>query len=341
MSIDLQTRYLGLDLKNPLIVGASPLGDRIDRVRQIEDAGASALILHSLFEEQILVDHLAEEHYVHGNEESYSEATSYFPASSDFSLNTETYLTHLEKIKKTVSIPVIGSLNGRTTLGWTDYAGEIEGAGADALELNLYFQPTVSETGPGAIEAEALEIVRAVREAVRIPVAVKISPYFTSLPHFVRQLETAGADGVVIFNRFYQPDIDIDELETAPHLELSTSQELLLRLRWLAILHGRFQLDLSCTGGVHTVDDMVKALMSGADSIQAVSAILRNGIEWIPDLLKQLENWLEEHEYAAVADLKGSMSYENTPNPEAIERANYVRTLTDAQLNERFGVIGL
>ncbi len=341
MSIDLKTRYLGLDLKNPLVVGASPLGNRIDRIRQIEDAGASALILHSLFEEQILFDHLAEEQYVHGNEESYSEATSYFPACSDFSLNTETYLTHLREIKETVSIPVIGSLNGRTTLGWTDYAGEIEGAGADALELNLYFQPTVSETGPAEIEAEALEIVRAVRATVRIPVAVKLSPYFTSLPHFVRQLEAAGADGVVIFNRFYQPDIDIDELEASPHLELSTSAELLLRLRWLAILHGRFKLDLSCTGGVHTAEDLVKSLMSGADSVQAVSAILRNGIEWIPAILGELETWMEEHEYAAVADLKGCMSYENTPNPEAIERANYVRTVTDAQLKERFGVIGL
>ncbi|MFP4352260.1 MAG: dihydroorotate dehydrogenase-like protein [Puniceicoccaceae bacterium] len=341
MSIDLRTRYLGLDLKNPLVVGASPLGDRIDRVRRIEDAGASALILHSLFEEQILIDHLAEEHYVRGNEESYSEATSYFPSGSDFSLNTETYLTHLRQIKESVSFPVIGSLNGRTTLGWTDYAAEIEGAGADALELNLYFQPTASETGPADIEADALEIVRSVRAAVRIPVAVKLSPYFTSLPHFVRQLEAAGADGVVLFNRFYQPDIDIDELAASPHLELSTSAELLLRLRWLAILHGRFKLDLSCTGGVHTAEDIVKALMSGADSVQAVSAILLNGIEWIPAVLGALETWMEEREYAAVADMKGSMSHENTPNPEAIERANYVRTVTDAQLKERFGVIGL
>ena len=341
MNIDLTTRYLGLELKNPLVVGASPIGDRLDRVRQSEDAGASALILHSLFEEQILVDHLAEEHYVHGNEESFSEATSYFPASAEFSLNTETYLSHIQQIKETASMPVIGSLNGRTPTGWTEYAAEIERAGADALELNLYFQPTVDETDPGAVEADALRIVRSVRESVGIPVAVKLSPYFTSLPHFVRQLEQCGADGAVIFNRFYQPDIDIEELATAPHLELSTSSELLLRLRWLAILHGRFDLDLACTGGVHTVHDMVKALMSGADAVQAVSAILKNGVEWIPSMLEQLEAWMEENEYASVADMKGCMSYDNTPNPEAVERANYVRTLTDAQLNERFGVIGL
>ena len=341
MNIDLSTRYLGLELKNPLVVGASPIGDRLDRVRQSEDAGASAIILHSLFEEQIMMDDLAEEHYVHGNEESFGEATSYFPSSASFSLNTETYLTHIQEIKQAVSLPVIGSLNGRTSTGWTDYASEIEAAGADALELNLYFQPTIDETDPAAIEAEALQIVSSVRKSVKIPVAVKLSPYFTSLPHFVRQLEKSGANAVVLFNRFYQPDIDIEELATAPHLELSTSSELLLRLRWLAILHGRFDLDLACTGGVHTAQDMVKAIMSGADSVQAVSAVLKNGVGWIASMLEQLEAWMDEHEYASVADMKGCMSYDNTPNPEAIERANYVRTLTDAQLNERFGVIGL
>lgn len=341
MNIDLSTHYLGLELKNPLVVGASPIANRLDSVRQSEDAGASAVILHSLFEEQIMMDDLAEEHYIHGNEESFGEATSYFPGSAAFSLNTETYLTHIQNIKQAVSIPVIGSLNGRTPTGWTDYASEIESAGADALELNLYFQPTIDETDPAEIEAEALQIVRSVRQSVNIPVAVKLSPYFTSLPHFVRQLEARGADAVVLFNRFYQPDIDIEELAHAPHLELSTSSELLLRLRWLAILHGRFDLDLACTGGVHTAHDLVKALMSGADAVQAVSAILKNGVDWIPTLLHQLEAWMEEHEYSSVTEMQGCMSYNNTPNPEAIERANYVRTLTDAQLNERFGVIGL
>lgn len=339
MNLDLTTRYLGLDLKNPLVVGASPVGGRIDRVKQCEDAGASAIILHSLFEEQILFDHLAEEQYVHGNEDSFSEATSYFPAMSEFSLNTETYLTHIEKLKRTVSMPVIGSLNGRTPSGWTEYAGEIESAGADALELNLYFQPTIEEKDPASVEADALEIVRSVRETVQIPIAVKLSPYFTSLPYFVRQLEKAGANGVALFNRFYQPDIDIEELETSPHLELSTSSELLLRLRWLAILHGRYDLDLSCTGGVHSVNDVVKALMAGADSVQIVSSVLKYGYSWISSLLELLDAWMTENEYTSVSEMKGCMSYGNTPNPEAIERANYVRTLTDAQLKERFGVI--
>ncbi len=339
MNPDLTTDYLGLKLKHPLVVGASPLVDHLDRVREIEDAGASAIVMHSLFEEQILMDHLAEEAFVEGPAETFSEATSYFPASSAFTLNTETYLSRIQKIKEMVSMPVIGSLNGRTPSGWTDYAKDIEQAGADALELNLYFQPSAVDKSPTEIETDAVSIVRSVCAQVQIPVAVKLSPYFTSLPHFVRQLEAAGARGVVLFNRFYQPDIDIEELQTLPHLQLSDSTELLLRLRWLAILRDPFNLSFACSGGVHSSVDALKAVMSGADCVQMVSALLKNGVRHLTTTLEGLTHWMEEHEYESISQMKGSMSYRNTPNPEAIERANYLKIITAAKLQDRFGPV--
>lgn len=339
MKLDLSTQYLGLTLPHPLVVGASPLVDNLDRVREIEDTGAAALIMHSLFEEQILMDHLSEERHVHGIEETFAEATSYFPASSAFALDPNTYLTRIQRIKEMVSMPVIGSLNGRTPSGWIDYARDIEQAGADALELNLYFQPAVTADHPAKIEMDAVNVVKSVCNQVKIPVAVKLSPYFTSLPHFVKHLEEAGAKGVVLFNRFYQPDIDIEELETLPHLQLSESSELLLRLRWLAILRDVVGVDLSCSGGVHTDVDVIKAVMSGADSVQLVSSLLKNGVSHMGMLRTQLEHWMEEHEYESLAEMKGSMSYRKSPNPDAIERANYVKILTDAQIHDRYGPV--
>lgn len=339
MNVDLKTKYLGLDLPHPLVVGASPLVGSLDRVREIEDAGAAALIMHSLFEEQILMDDLAEDSYIHGHEETFAEATSYFPGSSTFALNPETYLERIQEIKEIVSMPVIASLNGRTPSGWTDYAGDIEKAGADALELNLYFQPAVHADHPAKIEEDAVMIVKSVCDRVQIPVSVKLSPYFTSLPHFVKQVAEAGAKGVVLFNRFYQPDIDIEELQTTPYLQLSESSELLLRLRWLAILRDQVSIDLSCSGGVHTPVDVIKAVMSGADSVQMVSCLLKNGVGHLSTLRQQVQDWLEEHEYPSLAEMKGSMSYRNTPNPDAIERANYVKILTEAQIQDRFGPV--
>jgi len=327
MSIDLKTTYLGLPLKHPLIMGASPLVDQLSTVRELEEVGAAAIVMHSLFEEQIIAGVEGAEAHIHSHEDAFGEATSYFTSSADYALGADIYLDRIAEIKEAVSIPVIGSLNGRTPSGWTDFAADIESAGADALELNLYFQPSESETSPDELEAEAAGIVESVCNKISIPVAVKISPFFTSVPHFVRRLEKAGAKAVVLFNRFYQPDIDIENLETCPTLRLSNSDELLLRLRWLAILRDRFSLNLSCSGGVHTAEDAIKAIMAGADTVQLVSTILRNGPLRLTTMLREMTRWLEEYEYKTIDDARGSMSYRKTPNPEAIERANYLKIL--------------
>ncbi|MGE9290047.1 MAG: dihydroorotate dehydrogenase-like protein [Puniceicoccales bacterium] len=327
MSVELKTSYLGLELKHPLIVGASPLVDQLPKVRELEDAGAAAIVMHSLFEEQITGNEEGAETYIHSHEDTFAEATSYFPGDLDFALGPDMYLERISEIKEMVSIPVIGSLNGLTPSGWTGFASDIESAGADALELNLYFQPTDSEQSAEELEASAAATVESVCQKVSIPVAVKLSPYFSSLPHFVRRLENAGAKAVVLFNRFYQPDIDIVNLETVPALKLSDNRELLLRLRWLAILRDRFQLDLSCTGGVHTADDAIKAIMAGADTVQMVSSILKNGPAHLATVLEKMTLWLGEFDYKSVADARGSMSYRKTPNPKVIERANYLKIL--------------
>lgn len=327
MTVQLKTSYLGLSLKNPLIVGASPLVDYLSKVREIEDSGAAAIVMHSLFEEQMESMAAGTEAHLSSHEETYAEATSYFPSGVDFALGPERYLEQLRDIKETVSIPVIGSLNGRTPGGWTGFAADIEEAGADALELNLYFQPTDTETPAAVIESEAIAMVRAVRERISIPVAVKLSPFFTSLPHFARRIADAGAAAVVLFNRFYQPDIDIENLETVSKLHLSESSELLLRLRWMAILRDRIPVELSCSGGVHGAEDAIKAIMAGADTVQLVSCLLRHGPAYLRGVLEEMTRWLEEFEYVSVDDARGSMSYRNTPNPEAVERANYLKIL--------------
>lgn len=331
--MNLTTNYLGLELAHPFILGASPLASNLDRVRRAEDAGAAAITLHSLFEEQALHQEAGLAAHVHAHAESFGEAHSYFPAEVDYHYGPEEYLEHLAKAKQAVNTPVIASLNGTHLGGWNYFAKAIQEAGADALELNLYTTPSISDESPEIIESRLVEIVKSVCKTVSIPVAVKISPFFTSVAHFARRLEDAGAAGLVMFNRFYQPDIDLEALEHKPSLQLSDSSELLLRLRWIAMLYGRCQLDIACTGGVHTGQDAIKAVMCGADAVQLVSVLLRGGVECIGDLRRDLQTWLEEREYASLEQMKGSMSHRHAPNPEAIERANYMRTLQSWEPN--------
>lgn len=325
--MDLSTKYLGFDLPHPLVVGASPLIYKLDHVRRLEDAGVAALVMHSLFEEQIVHHQAGLEAHIESHEESFGEATSYFPQAAKFHLGPEKYLEQIQAIKEIVSCPVIASLNGLNEGTWVEYARLIEQAGADALELNLYFLPSTETDSSAVIEQRAFQVIRMVRQFVNIPVAVKISPYFTSLPHFVSRIEEAGAAGVVLFNRFFQPDIDTEELELTPHLELSNNSELLPRLRWLATLYGRTRLNMAVTGGVHSAEDVVKAIMAGADAVQIVSCLLKNGAGYAKTLLEAVKTWLEEHEYESIEQMRGSMSLVNSPNPEIVSRANYMRIL--------------
>jgi dihydroorotate dehydrogenase (fumarate) len=325
--MDLTTEYLGLSLAHPLMPGASPLVDNLDTVRQLEDAGASAITMHSLFEEQILQDAIWDTLHRKRHEESFAEALSYVARGDHFELGPDQYLEHIRRIKEAVNIPVIASLNGSHLGGWIDYSSLIEQAGADALELNLYFLPTDPSESGGDVERRMLDIIRVVRETVSIPLAVKLSPYFSSLCHFASELDALGVDGMVLFNRFYQPDLDIENLEAVPKLDLSNSHELRLRLRWLAILFGQINGDLAVSGGVHTVEDVVKAIMAGASAVQAVSSLLQRGPGHLRTLVKGLEEWLEEHQYESLQQMLGSMSLRTCPNPEAFERANYLKTL--------------
>lgn len=325
--MNLQTKYMGIDLPHPFIAGASPLSKTVDSARKVEDGGAAAMVVYSLFEEQFTRYQEGQEAHVHRYEETYAEATSYFTSTVEYHYEPDQYLGHISNLKDALDIPVIGSLNGTHTGTWVEYATNIQQAGADALELNLYYQPNVAEESASDVEQRLLDIVKAVRKDLTIPMAVKISPFFTSLPHFARELSKAGADAMVLFNRFYQPDVDTDELEIVPSLELSNSSELLLRLRWLAMLHGRQDLQLAVTGGVHTAQDAAKAIMSGAQAIQLVSTVLQNGPARFAAMREQLEAWMEEKEYHSLQQMLGSMSYLNAPEPEAIERANYLRIL--------------
>ncbi len=327
--IDLSTEYLGLKLSHPLMPGASPIVDDLDLVLRFEDAGAPAIVMHSLFEEQIEGEQLGIRRVLEQAAESTGEAASFLPSPEGFSLGPEEYLGQLARIKERVRIPVIASLNGSTPGGWLRYAKLLEQAGADAVELNVYFLPTDPSVGGAQVEDRAVEIVRTVRASVRIPVAVKLSPFYSSLPHLASRLEQAGANGLVLFNRFYQPDIDVEKLEVVHTLGLSTPAELVLRLRWLAILGGgpRRKLSLAASGGVHTAVDAVKALMAGAHAVQMVSALLQGGPRYLSIVKTELREWLEVHEYRSVAQLQGSMSLTRCPDPAAYERANYMRML--------------
>ena len=325
--MDLSTEYLGLPLPHPFMPGASPLVDDLDVVRRLEDAGAAAIVMHSLFEEQLTGEELATHHYMEGSAHSHAEAATYLPISRDFRLGPEEYLEQLRKVKAAVAVPVIGSLNGTTPGGWLDYARLMAESGADALELNVFQLATDADERGEEIEQRTLEMVRTVITEVPIPVAVKLTPAYTALPHFARRLEAAGARGLVLFNRFYQPDIDVEELQVVPALRLSDSSELLLRLRWLAILSGRFGLSLAASGGVHTALDAIKVLMTGAHAVQLVSALLRNGPEYLRSLREGVVSWMSEHEYESVRQMQGSMNLLRCPNPKGFSRANYVRIL--------------
>ncbi len=325
--MDLSTRYLGLTLAHPLMTGASPLVDRLDIVKRLEDAGASAITMHSLFEEQIAMEQRATVRHMETHAESFAEALSYFPDPSDYNLGPDEYLEQIRRIKSTVDLPVIASLNGSTGRGWIEYARMMEQAGADAIELNVYYLATdLDETGL-AIEDRVVAISRSVKEAVGVPVAVKLSPFFSSIANMARRLEEARLDGLVLFNRFYQPDIDVETLEVAPRLRLSDPSELLLRVRWLAILSGRLKMDLACSGGVHSGLDAIKAVMAGACGVQLVSTLLHHGPDQLKKVREEMVRWMEDHEYESVQQMLGSMNLLRCPDPAAFERANYTRIL--------------
>jgi dihydroorotate dehydrogenase (fumarate) len=325
--MDLSTTYLGLRLKHPFMPGASPLVDDLDTVRRLEDAGASAIVMHSLFEEQIVREQVASFLHTERHGESFAEALCFFPSPEKFALGPEEYLKHLSRVKEAVGIPVIGSLNGTTLGGWLDYAAAMEQVGASALELNVYALPTNPDESGQEIEDRTIGMLRAVKRRIRIPVALKLSPFYSAPVHFARRLDQAAADGLVLFNRFYQPDIDVDDQETVSRLALSTSAELPLRLRWLAILSGRIKASLAVTGGVHQAVDAVKAVMAGAHAVQMVSSLLRNGPDHLARVCEDFATWMDEHEFESVDQMRGSLNLMSCPDPAVYERANYMLLL--------------
>lgn len=325
--MDLTTTYLGMTLRTPLVASASPLSEEIDTIRRMEDAGISAVVLHSLFEEQIAGDELEMHHRTSEPAYSYAEALTYFPEPSDWKLGPEEYLEHVRRAKEAVSVPIVASLNGSSLGGWVSYAGLLERAGADALELNLYSIPADAGVSGAEVEQRYLDVARAVRESVTIPVAVKLSPFFSSMANMARRLEDAGADGLVLFNRFYQPDIDLEALEVVPNILLSTPQALRLPLRWIAILRGQLRLSLAATSGVHWAHDVLKMLLVGADATMLCSTLLRHGVETITTIEAGVRDWMERHEYESVRQMQGSMSQRKSASPAAFERAQYIKTL--------------
>ena len=325
--MDLETEYLGLKLDSPLMAGASPLADTLDSVRRLEDAGASAIVMRSLFEEQIESEIADAVSSVEPHENSFAEALTFVPRAAEFALGPDEYLEQVRRIKEAVQLPVIASLNGITAAGWLRYAKLIEQAGANALELNVYYLATDPAEESTAVERRTVDIVRAVKATVRIPVAVKLSPFFSALPHFARELERAGANAIILFNRFYQPDIDAVNLEAAPTLHLSDPSELLLRLPWLAIVKPGVGVALPVSGGVHSGLDAVKAVMAGASVVQVVSALLMKGPEYLAILRSEVERWMQENEYTSLKQMLGNMSLARCPDPSAFSRANYMRIL--------------
>lgn len=324
---DLSTTYLGLRLKNPLVAAASPLSKKAEQAVRLEEAGIAAIVMYSLFEEQIIHESLELDHYLTRNKDSYSEALSYLPDAGTYSLTPEKYIGHVSALKKALKIPVIGSLNGVSKGGWTEYARRIQDAGADALELNLYYLPTDPSLSSNEIEDAQVDLVAQVKSALSIPLSVKISPFVTSLPNFARRLAEAGADGLVLFNRFYQPDFDLDEMEIIHSLDLSTSAELRLPLRWISILYGKVKADFALTSGIHTSKDVLKAMMAGAKVAMMASALLNNGEQVISSILNELGWWIESHEYKSIQQMQGSMSQKSVKEPAAFERANYMKVL--------------
>jgi len=325
--MDLSTHYLGLNLNNPLVPSASPLSRDVQTMVELEQAGASAIVLYSLFEEEIFLEDQVLDESLTAGSEAFAEALSYLPEAIFYQTGPDSYLDQIRRAKETLSIPVIGSLNGISPGGWLRYAKEIESAGADALELNMYYLPT-DPTLPGhVVEDMYLELLREMRKQVTLPIAVKLSPFFSSLPHMARRLASAGAQGLVLFNRFYQPDIDVENLQAEPSLDLSTSAELRLPLRWVALMYDRVDTDFAISTGIHSAEDVVKGLMAGASVTMIASELLANGVHRLEQILQELEIWLEVHEYESVAQLTGSMSVAHSGQPAAFERANYMRVL--------------
>ncbi|NJN62477.1 MAG: dihydroorotate dehydrogenase-like protein [Coleofasciculaceae cyanobacterium RL_1_1] len=326
--MDLTTTYLGLNLKSPLVPSAAaPLSDDLDNLRHLEDAGAAAIVLHSLFEEQLVREKFELHHHLEYGTESFAESLTYFPEPDTFHTGPELYLEHIREAKAALSIPIIASLNGFSPGGWTEYAKLMEEAGADAIELNLYFVPTDPDVSGAAIETMFIETLRDVKYSVEIPVAVKLSPYFSNLANMAKRLDKAGADGLVLFNRFMQPDINPEELEVEAVANLSGGGDLRLPLRWIAILHDRVGADLAATGGIQHGRDVIKAVMAGAKVAQVCSALLRHGFPYLTKLEDEIRHWMEEYEYESIAQMHGSMSQANSPDASAFERAQYVRAI--------------
>ena len=328
MSIDLSTKYLGLSLQNPLVVAACPLCSEADTLRRLEEAGAAAAVLPSLFEEQIEHDEQEVNKLYEFQTESFAESLTHFPELNSYNTGTKEYLDLIEAAKKQVKMPIIGSLNGASVGGWTRYAKSMQDAGVDAMELNIYFIPTDPQQPSKTVEDQYAELVEAVKDTIAVPLSVKIGPFFTSMPGLVRRVAEAGADGLVLFNRFLEPDIDLESLQVAPNLVLSSRHELRLALRWIAIVRDQTEVSLAATGGVHFADDVIKALLAGADVVQMATALLRYGPPYLGKLLEEIERWLTEHEYTSVGQMKGSLSRGNSPDPSAFERANYMKALT-------------
>ena len=326
---DLTTTYLGLELKNPLVASASPLSKKIERAQKLEEAGVSAIVMYSLFEEQIIHESLELDHYLTRGTNSFAEAQTYLPEINTYNMGPDKYLDHLAAIKAAVKIPVIASLNGVSKGGWVRYARFMQDAGADALELNMYYLSADPDLTGTELEDNYVDLVAEVKAAISIPLAVKLSPFITSLPNFARRLVAAGADGLVLFNRFYQPDFDLDELEVVRTLELSDSRDLLLPLRWVSILYGKVEADLALTSGIHTAGDVLKAMMAGAKVAMTASAILRDGYDVVPTILTELGTWMEEHEYESIKQMQGSMSQQAVAEPAAFERSNYIQILSE------------
>ncbi len=326
--MDLTTKYLGLKLRSPLVVSASPMSEDIDNIKRMEDAGAAAVVLYSLFEEQLRQDRLELNQNMQQGTDSFAEALTYFPEPDDFRLGPEEYLKHISAAKKATRVPIIASLNGSSEGGWTEYAKKIQQAGADAIELNIYYIPTDMNLTGTEVEMTYLDILKAVKANVTIPVAVKLSPFFSNFANMAKRLDQAGANGLVLFNRFYQPDIELESLEVKPNILLSTPMAMRVPLRWIALLHNRVKASLAATSGIHRASDVLKMLMAGADVTMLCSTIIRHGIPQIAIIERDLAAWLTEHEYESVSQLKGSLSQEKCAEPAAFERAQYMKALT-------------
>ncbi len=325
--MDLSTTYLGLRLKSPLVASASPLSEDLDNIKRMEDAGAAAVVLYSIFEEQIRMERYELHHHLTQGTESYPEALSYFPDPTELFVGVEDYLKHIQRAKSATAIPIIASLNGSTLGGWTDFAKQIEQAGADALELNLYSIPTDLEQPGAQLEKQYVDVLRAVKASVSIPVAVKLSPFFTNLANIAKQMDDAGAGGLVMFNRFYQPDIELESLEVVPNVMYSTPMAMRLPMRWIAILFERIGADLAATSGIHRGTDALKMIMAGASVTMLCSALLRHGIKHLRVVEQEMRDWMSEHEYTSVLQMKGSLSQKYCADPTSFERAQYIRAV--------------